>query len=67
MEVIYEGDMEGAESPVPNWADVVGVYAIKVGADAENPSDVTSMTPDNIERLKEIFRRLLMIRFVCSI
>ena len=47
VEVIYEGDMEGAESPVPNWADVVGVYAIKVGADAENPSDVTSMTPEN--------------------
>lgn len=55
VEVIYEGDMEGAESPVPNWADVVGVYAIKVGADAENPSDVTEMSPENAERLREVF------------
>lgn len=63
VEVIYEGDMEGAESPVPNWADVVGVYAIKVGADAENPSDVTSMTPDNIERLKEIFHDMNSVSY----
>lgn len=55
VEVIYEGDMESAESPVPNWADVVGVYAIKVGADAENPSDVTVVTPENIEWLKLVF------------
>lgn len=63
VEVIYEGDMEGAESPVPNWADVVGVYAIKVGADAENPSDVTSMTPENIERLKEIFHDMNSVSY----
>lgn len=43
VEIIYEGDMESIESTVPNWADVVGVYAIKVGADAETPSDVTEM------------------------
>ena len=55
VEVIYEGDMESAESPVPNWADVVGVYAIKVGADSENPADVTVVTPENIEWLKAVF------------
>lgn len=40
---------ESIESAVPNWADVVGVYAIKVGADAETPSDVTEMSPENAE------------------
>ena len=55
VEIIYEGDMESIESAVPNWADVVGVYAIKVGADAENPSDVTEMSPENAERLREVF------------
>ena len=55
VEIIYEGDMESIESTVPNWADVVGVYAIKVGADAENPSDVTEMSPENAERLREVF------------
>ena len=55
VEIIYEGDMESIESTVPNWADVIGVYAIKVGADAENPSDVTEMSPENMEKLREIF------------
>ena len=55
VEIIYEGDMESIESTVPNWADVVGVYAIKVGADAETPSDVTEMSPENMEKLREIF------------
>ena len=55
IEIIYEGDMESIESAVPNWADVIGVYAIKVGTDAENPSDVTEMSPENMEKLREIF------------
>ena len=55
VEVIYEGDMEGAESPVPNWADVVGVYSIKTSMDEENPSDITMVTPENIERLRAVF------------
>ena len=46
---------ESIESTVPNWADVVGVYAIKVGTDEENPSDVTEMSPENMEKLREIF------------
>ena len=55
VEVIYEGDMEGAESPVPNWADVVGVYSIKTSMDEENPSDITMVTPENTERLRTVF------------
>lgn len=55
VEIIYEGDMESIESTVPNWADVIGVYAIKIGADAENPSDVTEMSPENAEKLREVF------------
>ena len=55
VEVIYEGDMEGAESSVPNWADVVGVYSIKTSMDEENPSDITMVTPENTERLRAVF------------
>ena len=55
VEIIYEGDMESIESTVQNWADVIGVYAIKVGADAENPSDVTEMSPENTEKLRRVF------------
>ena len=55
VELIFEGDMESLQSQVPNWADVVGVYAAKEGMDEDNPSDVTVVTPENIERLKAIF------------
>ena len=55
VEIIYEGDMEGAESSVPNWADVVGVYSIKTSMDEENPSDITMVTPENTERLRAVF------------
>lgn len=55
VEVIYEDDMESSESPVPNWADVVGVYSIKTSTDEENPSDITVVTPENIERLRAVF------------
>lgn len=55
VEVIYEGDMEGTESSVPNWADVVGVYSIKTSMDEENPSDITMVTPENTERLRAVF------------
>lgn len=55
VEVICEGDMEGLEDTVSNWTDVVGVYAIKTSMDKENPSDVTAVTPENIETLTRIF------------
>ena len=55
VEIIYEGDMEGAESSVPNWADVVGVYSIKTSMDEENPSDITMVMPENTERLRAVF------------
>lgn len=55
VEIIYEGDMEGVESSVPNWADVVGVYSIKTSMDEENPSDITMVMPENTERLRAVF------------
>lgn len=55
VEIIYEGDMEGVESSVPNWADVVGVYSIKTSMDEENPSDITMVMPEKTERLRAVF------------
>lgn len=48
---------------MPNWADVVGVYAIKVGADSENPADVTVVTPENIEWLKAVFNDMNAVTY----
>lgn len=55
VEVIYEGDLESLDSPLPNWPDVIAIYAAKTSLDPENPADVTVVDEENIERLKEVF------------
>lgn len=55
LEVIYEGDLESLDSPLPNWPDVIAIYAAKTSLDPENPADVTVVDEENIERLKEVF------------
>lgn len=63
VEVICEGDMEGLEGSVSNWSDVVGIYAIKTSTDKENPSDVTVVTPENIETLADIFYDMNVVSY----
>lgn len=55
VEVIYEGDLESLDSPLPNWPDVIAIYAAKTSLDPENPADVTAVDEENIQRLKEVF------------
>ena len=55
VEVIYEGDLESLDSPLPNWSDVIAIYAAKTSLDPENPADVTVVDEENIERLKKVF------------
>ena len=55
VEVIYEGDLESLESPLPNWSDVIAIYAAQTSFDPENPADVTVVDEENIERLKKVF------------
>lgn len=63
VELVFEGDMENLDSSVPNWADVVGVYATKLSLDAENPSDITIVTDENIVVLEAIFRDMNSISY----
>ena len=55
--------MESLDSSAPNWADVVGVYATKLSLDAENPSDITIVTDENIVVLEAIFRDMNSISY----
>lgn len=55
VEVIYEGDLESLDISLPNWSDVIAIYAAKTSLDPENPADVTVVDEENIQRLKEIF------------
>ena len=55
VEVIYEGDLESLGRPLPNWPDIIAIYAAKTSLDPENPADVTAVDEENIQRLKEVF------------
>ena len=55
VEVIYEGDLESLDSSLPNWPDVIAIYAAQTSFDPENPADVTVVDEENIERLKKVF------------
>ena len=55
VEVIYEGDLESLDSSLPNWPDVIAIYAAQTSLDPENPADVTVVDEENIERLKKVF------------
>ena len=63
VEIIFEGDMESLDSPIPNWADVVGVYSAKMSLDTENPQDVTVISDENIDQLETIFRDMNSISY----
>ena len=62
-EIIYEGDMESLDSVVPNWADVIGVYSVKTSLDEVNPSDVMTVTPENIEKLETAFKDMNIVSY----
>lgn len=63
IEVIYEGDMESLDSVVPNWADVIGVYSVRTSMDESNPTDVMTVTPENIEKLEAIFKDMNIVTY----
>ena len=66
VEIIYEGDMESAESTVPNWADVISVYSVKYAMDEENPMDVTAITEENIQALEMVFNDMNEVSYRTS-
>ena len=63
VEIIFEGDMESLDSPIPNWADVVGIYSAKMSLDTENPQDVTVISDENIDQLETVFRDMNSISY----
>ena len=54
VEILFTGDMEDENSSVSNWADVLGVYSV-YATTGENASEVITVTPENIEKLRTVF------------
>lgn len=51
----YMDDSDGDSAFVNNWNDVLAVYAVLLTTDAANATDVATVTPEKIARLREIF------------
>lgn len=54
VEILFTGDMEDENSSVSNWVDVLGVYSV-YATTGENASEVITVTPENIEKLRTVF------------
>lgn len=54
VEILFTGDMEDENSSVSNWVDVLGVYSV-YATTGENASEIITVTPENIEKLRTVF------------
>ncbi len=54
VEILFTGDMEDENSSVSNWVDVLGVYSV-YATTGDNASEVITVTPENIEKLRTVF------------
>jgi cell wall-associated NlpC family hydrolase len=55
VQIIYEGDGDGDSARVNNWSDVLAVYAVLLNTDAEAGTEVVTITPEKLEKLKAYF------------
>lgn len=55
VEIKYIGDMDGDSDYIINWNDVIAVYSVSLSFDEENPTDTLEVTPEKVEKLREIF------------
>ena len=55
VQIIYEGDSDGDSANVNNWSDVLAVYAVLLNTDVEAGTEVVTITPEKLEKLKAYF------------
>ena len=60
-EVIIDIQTADETYRVPNWNDVLSIFAVKLSLDETDPTDVFIMTKDKVEVLKEIFWEMNVI------
>jgi cell wall-associated NlpC family hydrolase len=53
--VIYDGDSDGDSDSINNWADVLGIYAVKTTMDANAPMHVAILTEENMKAIHDLF------------
>lgn len=61
--VEYMGDMDGDSAFLNNWNDVLATYAVLLTTDENAPTDVVAVTPERVERLRQIFRDMNIVQY----
>ena len=63
VQIIYEGDGDGDSVQVNNWSDVLAVYAVLLNTDAEVGTEVVTITPEKLEKLKAYFKDMNRVAY----
>jgi len=63
VQIIYEGDGDGDSVHVNNWSDVLAVYAVLLNTDAGAGTEVVTITPEKLEKLKAYFEDMNLVAY----
>jgi cell wall-associated NlpC family hydrolase len=63
VQIIYEGDGDGDSAHINNWSDVLAVYAVLLNTDAEAGTEVVTITPEKLEKLKAYFEDMNRVAY----
>ncbi len=63
VKIIYEGDGDGDSVHVNNWSDVLAVYAVLLNTDTEAGTEVVTITPEKLEKLKAYFEDMNRVAY----
>jgi len=55
VSVVYDNDSDLDSDSVNNWADVLGIYAVKTTTDATKPMEVATLTEDKKKMIRDLF------------
>ncbi|HMM32093.1 MAG TPA: C40 family peptidase [Clostridia bacterium] len=61
--VEYRGDMDGDSAFLNNWNDVLATYAVLLTTNETMTMDVVTVTPEKVEKLREIFRKMNTVEY----
>ena len=67
INVVYKGDVDGDSAQVNNWNDVLSVYAAMLTMDMNIGTDVVTVTPEKMEKLKSIFNDMNKVSYTTDV
>lgn len=67
VSIDYMGDIDGDSAYVNNWNDVLATYAVLLTTDETDATDVITVTPEKVARLRSIFYEMNEVNYASEI